>query len=65
MTKPPQCNYPLEQWHKDLILKQFRLCYGLKQLVQDGKSHAIQSLAEQSGLRLNFIQTHLETIKQL
>lgn len=65
MTKPPQCNYPLEQWHKDLILKQFRLCYGLKQLVQDGKDYAIQALAERTGFNSNLLINNLETLKSL
>jgi len=65
MTKPPQCNYPLEQWHKDLILKQFALCYGLKQIVQDGKEYAILALSDRTGLQINFIKQNLQTIKSL
>ena len=65
MTKPPLCRYPLEQWHKDLILKQFALCYGLKQLVQDGKDYAIQALAERTGFNPNILINNLETLKRL
>lgn len=55
----------MESYHIILITSAFKRCYGLKQLVQDNKYYAITALAEQSGLRLNFIQAHLETIKQL
>lgn len=65
MTKPPPCRYPLEQWHKEIILKQFALCYGLKQLVQDGKDYAIQALAERTGFNPNILINNLETLRKL
>lgn len=65
LSKISQPNSNLEGCHKKIICDAFKRCYGLKQLVQDGKDYAITELARQSGLRLNFIQTHLETIKQL
>lgn len=55
----------LEQWHKDLILKQFSLCYGLKQLVQDNNKDAILALSERTSFNLEFIKTNLDTIKSL
>jgi len=58
-------NFPLEQWHKDLILKQFSLCYGLKQLVQDNNKDAILALSERTSFNLEFIKINLDTIKSL
>lgn len=60
-----QKNYPLEQWHKELILKQFSLCYGLKQLVQDGNKDALMALSQRTCFRLDFIKQNIEAIKQI
>lgn len=57
--------HTLEQWHKELILKQFALCYGLKQLVQDGKDYAIQALSERTCLSFNFIKNNIQELRKL
>ena len=55
----------LSKWHKDVIIKQFKLCYGMKQLIQYGKGEAIRILANRSGLRYDFLKQNIETLKSL
>jgi len=55
----------LTEFHKEVILKQFKLCYGMKQLIQDGKDEALRILATRSGFRYDFLKSNINTLKSL
>lgn len=55
----------LTEWHKEVIIKQFKLCYGMKQLIQDEKDEALRILAHRSGLRYDFLKQNIQTLKSL
>ena len=64
-NKVSQPSSKLEGYHKQIICDAFKRCYGLKQLVQDGKEYAILALAEQTCFRIDFIKNNMEAIKLL
>lgn len=55
----------LENWHLEIIKRQFKLWYGLKQLIQDGKDDALRHLANRTNINFEWLKQNLETIKQL
>lgn len=55
----------LSQWQKDVIIKQFKLCYGMKQCIEDGNDEAIRILAQRSGFRYDFLKSNINTLKSL
>lgn len=55
----------IEQWQKDMIQRQFQLCYGMKQLIQDGKEEAIRILAHRTGFSFMFLKSNLKELKEI
>lgn len=63
----------LLQWEKEKIIETFKRCYGLQQAINkafDGKDtnyqkECLRTLANQSGMGVEFLTNHLEQIKTL
>lgn len=58
----------MEQYIKDLIKAAFKRCWGLQDGIKQGGKLLdlyIESLATQSGIRIEYINEHLEEIKGL
>ena len=63
----------MQLWEIDNIRNTFKRCYGLQHAINkafEGKDtnyqkECLKTLANQSGMSVEFITNHLETIKQL